>query len=198
MSGTCLATLGSFIRARSIIAEATHLANIDSVSFLHCWRGSLLLGFWSALQYSTICFCRPFKKNMTGHFRKGMTAGRCQVGKGCDGYGWVVSWFLPDLETDDSAESTTWFAQSTWISTELNYKGGVHALLFPNKPLAIIISPVFWLIANVPCIEATCGIPFVSFNGSWHQTCLCANEKCAGQDKFGWVIYCRLKVVQCE
>lgn len=67
----------------------------------------------------------------------------------------MVARLLPDFETNDCAESTAQCVQSSCISTESNKKK-----LLLNKTLAIItiISLVFWLIANVLCIEEACRI----------------------------------------
>jgi len=55
----------------------------------------------------------------------------------------------------------------------------------PNKPLALMISPVFWLIMNVLCIEAACRVLSVY-----------AEMKIGKIDSC--VKYCWLTVVKCE
>ncbi len=145
----CYATWWSFIRAdQSLLKRLTFLL------WLMLCRCCIAGGSASDLSFNSQLFASVvLQKDMTGHFVKGMTVGRCQVGKGCDGYG---GWWL------GSCQTLRWMiVQSQHRNVCIRHASAQSRIKKPlllNKPLAIIISFVFWLIANVPCIEDACMI----------------------------------------
>ncbi len=146
----CYATWWSFIRAWSITVKATNVpALVDVVSLLYCWRVSV----WSELQQSNICFCCPSERH-DGALCKRDDCGEMPGWQRLWWIWWVVARLLPDFEMNDCAESTSQCVCIRHASAQSRIKKP----LLLNKPLAIIISFVFWLIANVPCIEEACMI----------------------------------------
>lgn len=154
------------------------LAIALSLTLCHCCFAG---GAASDLHYkSTICFCCPSEKTWRGTFGKGMTVGRCQVGKGCDGYG---GWWLDSCQT--LRQMILQSQHRNVCSRRASAQSRIKKPLPPNKPLAIMISPVFWLIVNVVCIEAAFRVLSVYAEMRIGKIVGCVN-------------YCWLKVVQCE
>lgn len=133
---------------QSLLKRLTFLL---SLMLCHCCIAG---GPASDLSFNSQLFASVvLQKDMTWHFVKGMIVGRCQVGKGCDGYG---GWCPGSCQT--LRRMIVQSQHRNVCSRHASAQSRIKKALPLNKPLAIMISLVFWLIANVPCIKEACRI----------------------------------------